>query len=81
MAELDPEPRITLLLEDHGARGHTALIIIGHQARHNILNSALIAKLAAAVNSLRDDGQLRALILGGAGERAFIGGADINEMS
>lgn len=81
MAELDPEPRITLSLEDHGERGHTALIIIGHQARHNILNSALIAKLAAAVNSLRDDDQLRALILGGAGERAFIGGADINEMS
>lgn len=81
MTDLDIEPRITLSLEDYGERGHTALIIIDHQARHNILNSSLIIELAAAVSSLRDDEQLRALILSGAGGRAFIGGADINEMS
>ncbi|MFY9607906.1 MAG: enoyl-CoA hydratase [Blastocatellia bacterium] len=81
MTESDDTPRITLSLEDHGERGHTALIIIDHQSRHNILNSSLITRLAAAVNSLRDDEQLRALILTGAGERAFIGGADIKEMS
>lgn len=81
MTDIDDKPGITVSLEDYGERGHIALIIIDHQARHNILNSSLIAKLAAAVNSLRDDKQLRALILSGAGERAFIGGADINEMS
>jgi enoyl-CoA hydratase/carnithine racemase len=81
MTNSDDKPRITLSLEDYGERGHTAVIIIDYQARHNILNSSLITGLAAAVNSLRDDEQLRALILTGAGERAFIGGADVNELS
>jgi enoyl-CoA hydratase/carnithine racemase len=81
MADFDLEPRITLSFEDYGGRGHIALVTICHQARLNILNISLITKLTAVVNSLRDDEQLRAMILSGAGERAFIGGADINEMS
>lgn len=81
MPDLEIKPRITLSLLDHGDRGHAALITIDHQARHNILNSSLITNLAAAVDGLRDDEELRALILTGAGERAFIGGADIAEMS
>jgi enoyl-CoA hydratase/carnithine racemase len=80
IADSDLEPGIALSLEDYGERGRTALIVIGDQARHNILSSALVTKLGAAVNSLRNDKKLRALILSGAGERAFIGGADINEL-
>ena len=81
MADLHPEPRITLSFDDYGERGHTALITICHQTRLNILNTSLITKLTEVVNSLRDDEQLRAMILSGEGERAFIGGADINEMA
>lgn len=81
MTDLNQEPKITLSMEDHGERGRTARIIVDNQARLNVLNSSLIAQLTDAVESLRDDKQLRALILSGAGDRAFIGGADINEMS
>lgn len=81
MTDLDAEPRVTLSLEDYGERGHTAIVTIDHQARHNILTTSLITSLAAAVNGLRDDDKLRALILTGAGARAFVGGADINELS
>jgi enoyl-CoA hydratase len=75
------EPSIILSIEDHHERGRVARIVVDHQAQLNILNSRLIAQLTSAANSLRDDEQLRALILTGAGDRAFIGGADINEMA
>ena len=58
-----------------------ARIVVDYQARLNILNSPLILELTAAVNSLDDNERLRVLILTGAGERAFIGGADIREMA
>jgi enoyl-CoA hydratase/carnithine racemase len=58
-----------------------ARIVVDNQARLNILNSELIRQLTAAVKSLADIERLRALILTGAGDRAFIGGADINEMA
>lgn len=74
------EPSIVLSLEEHDERGRVARIIVDNQARLNILNSQLITQLTSAVDSLRDDERLRALVLTGAGERAFIGGADINEM-
>ena len=81
MTELSVEPSIMLSFEDHGEHGRTARIVVDNAARLNILNSSLIAKLTTSINSLRDDQQLRLLILSGAGERAFIGGADINEMA
>jgi len=72
---------IGLTLDDHDERGCIARIVVDNQARLNILNSELIRKLTEAVNSLADNERLRVLILTGAGERAFIGGADINEMA
>jgi enoyl-CoA hydratase len=47
----------------------------------NIVNSAAIEELTAAVTGLDDDDTVRAVILRGAGHKAFIGGADINEMA
>ena len=75
------EPSIKLSLEDHNERGRVARIVVDDQALLNILNSKLITQLTSAVASLVDDERLRALILTGAGTRAFIGGADINEMA
>ncbi|HEV8484045.1 MAG TPA: enoyl-CoA hydratase [Blastocatellia bacterium] len=76
-----PEPSIILSLEDHHDRGRVARIVIDYRARLNILNSKLITQLTSAIDSLRVDERLRALILTGAGDRAFIGGADLNEMA
>ena len=46
----------------------------------NIIGSAGIADLCAALQRLAADPALRVLVLRGEGERAFIGGADIGEM-
>jgi enoyl-CoA hydratase len=73
--------KLDLTLDDHDERGCVARIVVDNRARLNILNSELIRQLTEAVNSLADIERLRVLILTGAGDRAFIGGADINEMA
>jgi enoyl-CoA hydratase/carnithine racemase len=47
----------------------------------NIVGSAAITDLCAALRALADAPALRVLVLRGSGERAFIGGADIGEMA
>ena len=48
--------------------------------RLDIVGSAAIADLRAALQGLAAEPALRVLVLRGTGERAFIGGADIGEM-
>ena len=47
----------------------------------NALNRALLQALSARLSSLKDDPSVRALIVTGAGDRAFVAGADIGEMA
>jgi enoyl-CoA hydratase len=47
----------------------------------NALNSATLAELGQAVQEAEDNGEIKALIVTGAGEKAFVAGADIEEMS
>jgi len=47
----------------------------------NALSRAAVADLTAAVASIAQDRSVRALILTGAGEKAFVAGADVAEMS
>ena len=58
-----------------------AWITVERPEKLNSLNSDMIAKLTAAAASLLDDPEPRAVVLTGAGERAFIGGADVAEMA
>ena len=58
-----------------------AVVTIDHAVKLNTLNTKLMGELVAAVDRLRADASLRAVVLRGEGERAFIGGADINEMT
>jgi len=62
------------------ARG-VARVTIRNAPKLNTLNRATMTALVAAVDRLAGDGALRAVVLSGAGERAFIGGADIAEMA
>src|SRR5215472_2965553 len=62
------------------ARG-VATVTVDNPARLNTLNTPVMTDLVAAVEELGTDEGLRAVVLRGAGERAFIGGADIDEMS
>ena len=58
-----------------------AVVTIDNPTKLNTLNTPLMTDLVAAVGRLGADDGLRAVVLRGAGERAFIGGADINEMA
>ena len=58
-----------------------AWITVERPEKLNSLNSDMIAKLTAAAAGLLDDPEPRAVVLTGAGERAFIGGADVAEMA
>jgi enoyl-CoA hydratase len=46
----------------------------------NALNSATMSELSAAIDEAERDSDVRCVILTGAGERAFVAGADINEL-
>lgn len=46
----------------------------------NALNSEVLAALAAVLDDLEARGYLRAVLITGAGEKAFVAGADITEM-
>jgi len=62
------------------ARG-VATVAIQNAPKLNTLNRAVMTALIAAVERLAGDATLRAVVLRGAGDRAFIGGADIAEMA
>ena len=76
----DHAPHIRTDIEPLGSEGHMARVTVDNRARLNVLNTPLIGELTAAIRTLELDGQLRCVVLSGAGDRAFIGGADIREM-
>ncbi len=58
----------------------TALVTVDNKAKLNCLSTELIVELTQAFTRLAADTALRAVVLTGAGDRAFIGGADLNEL-
>src|SRR2546430_5245135 len=58
--------------------GPVATITVNRPKSLNALNSATLRELTQAVRECAD---ARALILTGAGEKAFVAGADISEMA
>ncbi len=66
----------TLLLE---RRGRVALLTINRPAKLNALNIQTRAEGAAALDELREDESVRVVVITGAGEKAFVAGADISE--
>lgn len=57
-----------------------ATLTINRPEARNALNSQVVAELAAAADELARDGDVRAVIVTGAGDKAFVAGADIGEM-
>jgi enoyl-CoA hydratase len=58
-----------------------ACVTVANAAKLNTLSRAVMTALIDAVEALAGEPSLRAVILRGAGARAFIGGADITEMA
>jgi enoyl-CoA hydratase/carnithine racemase len=74
---MSSEPGIDVAIDARGV----ATVTLANAAKLNTLNTPVMRKLVAAVQQLGRDETLRAVVLRGAGDRAFIGGADITEMA
>lgn len=59
--------------------GAIATVTIDHEARRNAMSQDMWRRLGAVFGEISDDGDLRCVILRGAGETAFCAGADISE--
>lgn len=59
---------------------HIAVITINRPQVRNALDALTLRELGAAVDEIEADQTVRALVVTGAGDRAFVAGADINEI-
>lgn len=67
-----------LLVSDRGA---VRTITINRPDKLNALNLATLQELDAAFRAAREDAAVRVVVLAGAGEKAFVAGADIAELA
>jgi enoyl-CoA hydratase len=58
-----------------------ALLTVNRPEKRNALSGAVVAELKDAFERTAADSAIRALIVTGAGEKAFVAGADINELA
>ena len=72
--------QVQMRLKDR-KQGHIAYVTIDNVRRLNVMNGALMDALAETLAKLAGDEALRAVVLTGAGPKAFTAGADINEMA
>jgi enoyl-CoA hydratase len=61
--------------------GHVALLTIQRPDQLNALNTSTIEELNHALNTLDAEESVRAIILTGSGNKAFVAGADIKEFA
>jgi enoyl-CoA hydratase/carnithine racemase len=67
-----------LLVEREGA---VAVVTINRPKVRNALNGQTMRELRQAMEELQRDVSVRAIVLTGAGDKAFVAGADINELA
>ena len=58
-----------------------AVVFVDRQDKLNALNAEVVAELGRAFEELREDEGVRGVIVTGAGEKAFVAGADIDELA
>ena len=71
-------PYDNLLIERDGA---VAIVTINRPRVLNAIDAPTLDALRRAILDLKSDEDVRSLILTGAGDRAFVAGADINELA
>ena len=62
-------------------RGHVGIITINRPKVHNALNTPTVLAMEKALDQLEADAQVRVIVVTGAGEKAFVAGGDLAEMS
>ena len=58
-----------------------AIVTVDRPEKLNALNAEVVRELGEVFSSLRDDDNVRGVILTGAGNKAFVAGADIGELA
>ena len=76
----DSHARIDLRLETRGTSDTIAWVTIDNVRKLNCLSSALMTAFVDTLEQLGRRDDLRAIVVTGAGDKAFVGGADIMEM-
>ena len=74
-------PLAVTRIVDRADGARIAWISINNPTRLNCLNSVVMVAFVQALEALAEDTSIRAVVLTGEGDRAFIGGADITEMA
>ncbi|HEX7050183.1 MAG TPA: enoyl-CoA hydratase [Longimicrobiales bacterium] len=68
----------TLLLR---VEDRVATIVVNRPDKRNALNATVRREMVQVLDALRDEPEVRVIIITGAGEKAFIAGADISEFA
>ena len=72
---------ILVATEDRGEAGIVARVTVNNAEQRNALGNAGKRELAEAIEAASAEPRLRVIVLTGAGERSFIGGANVTEMA
>ena len=67
-------------LLNYDKQGFLGILTINRPREMNALSNALVEELDQAMDLVEADQELRVLIITGAGEKAFMAGADIKEL-
>src|ERR1700761_4085417 len=76
-----PTASLTLANVVYEKKGSIAYVTVNRPKVLNALNTATWSDLRTAFEDARDDAAVRGVILTGAGDKAFIAGADISELA
>src|SRR5208283_1004489 len=81
VATASPTAVLTLTTVAYEKKDAIAYVTVNRPKVLNALNTPTWADLRTAFENARDDGAVRGVILTGAGDRAFVAGADISELA
>jgi enoyl-CoA hydratase/carnithine racemase len=76
-----PESIVLARIEQRKEGGRVAYVTINNPAKRNALAAEDRRQLAATMRELAQDDELRVAVITGAGDKSFIGGANIGQMS